>query len=97
MLKLYIASQNINVMFVCDDSTKNLQTEARHFLHEEERNGVPGRLVIKEVVDLKDIPEDWVNCFLWGFDDDEVTPANFLAQKDAEYAEYMRLKAKFER
>jgi hypothetical protein len=90
--KLYIATKNLSVMFLLEDG-KNLEREARHFLHEEDKNCVPGRIVIKEVTSLDDVPTEWMNACLWGTDD-EITPEQFLG--DDEYKEYLRLKKKFE-
>jgi hypothetical protein len=94
--KLYLASQKVDVMFVSNES-KNLNKEALHFLAEEAKNRVSDRLIVLEITDLKDIPESWDGALLWGIDDEEITPREFLAKIDAEYSEYLRLKAKFER
>lgn len=92
--KLYLATNVVTVMFLCEDG-KDLRKEAAHFVKEESNNYVPDRLTVKEITSLKDIPPEWSgDQYLWGVDGDDLTARDFI--EDPEYEEYKRLKAKFE-
>jgi hypothetical protein len=92
--KLYLAVDTITVMFLCEEG-KDLYEAARRFADEEHKHYVPGRLAIKEIKSIDEIPEEWSGSqLLWGIDD-EITARDFI--KDPEYEEYKRLKEKFEK
>lgn len=91
--KLYLATKEVTAMFLCYDES-SLMKNANKFLAEEERNMVPGRVSVKEIKLIDEIPAEWrKGGLLWGTDE-EITPEDFL--QDPEYLEYLRLKAKFE-
>lgn len=99
MKKLYHAKINVDVMFISDKVKFPLRQEAEHYSQEELRNLVPGRVVIKEIKAVSEIPESWREAHIWG-DDEERTPIEYLKavakEKDPEYKEYLRLKKKFD-
>ena len=90
--KMYLATKKVDVMFLLEPE-ENLEKEAKYFLNLEEKNVVPGRITIKEITSIDDVPADWRDSNLWGTGSD-ITPLEFL--QDPEYAEYLRLKEKFE-
>ena len=101
MKKIYFAQKTIDVVFVSDSKDHHLSSEAERFIVEESRNRVPNRLLIREVKSKNDIPEDWLGSLIYGTDDGEDINTvealhKLVFSKDAEYKEYLRLKAKFE-
>jgi hypothetical protein len=100
MKKLYYARQVTDVMFVSDKEGRALKKEADSFIQEETHNVVNGRLVINEVTMASEVPDSWRDAIVWGQDDDELNPIQYLKQiakkNDPEYKEYIRLKKKFD-
>lgn len=94
--KLYKATLNMEVLFLAvAPHGPQLEKIAKGFIQDEMMNRVAGRLTVTDVDNMSQVPEDWRDAMLWGTDDD-ITPRAYFAEKDAEYAEYLRLKEKFE-
>lgn len=97
-MRLYHASIVHEVVFCTDSRGFELEGTAEHFMEEQGKTFQP-KLEIKEITNESEIPEgDWrKDALIWG-DDSERTASQFLADnKDSEYQEYLRLKAKYEK
>jgi len=94
-MKLYhVIRQKSETMFVSNTKGDSLKIEAESFLAEENKYK-KNLLTIIEVTDPDQIPEDWrKGNLVWGMEE-EVTPSDFLKERNPEYKEYLRLKEKF--
>lgn len=97
-LKLYLASRD--VMFISSHSNPgDIENDAHCFLKEEISN-CREHYEVKQICDIKDVPEKWQEAFVWGCNED-LTPIDFLVRgdikNDPDYKTYLRLKEKFEK
>lgn len=95
--RMYYGYKLVDVVFTTPHrDEESILADAEDYLKEEWRTKVFLKPEVKEVTSIDDVPQNWTSALYWGDNANDETVSAFLKRaEDPEYAEYLRLKAKF--